>query len=218
MGLTAQSAPETFDRRQKWLLWMAWGATVVPLLVFAYLTWASYDMRRELRVMQKELEEAQHTLEKKKKELGEVEKKKAELEKQTAKLAVDLDAQRNSAKHYRDYAGVRIVFYRESDRKMVEGALRRLGFKVEDAKLGSSKLISRDPNTIAYGNLVSTQDLRDIAIALVQEKFPLKRIAPATKQPDPKLIQIYASTESDAACGLLTVEQVKAGETCGPKR
>lgn len=89
---------------------------------------------------------------------------------------------------------------------------------MEDAKLGSSKLISRDPNTIAYGNLVSTQDLRDIAIALVQEKFPLKRVAPATKQPDPKLIQIYASTESDAACGLLTVEQVKAGETCGPKR
>jgi hypothetical protein len=62
------------------------------------------------------------------------------------------------------------------------------------------------------------QDLRDIGVALIQEGFPLKRIAPALKQQDPKLIQIYASVESDESCGLLTVEQVRAGETCGPKR
>src|SRR5262245_56627495 len=151
-------------------------------------------------------------------EIGELERKKDKLDKEVSKLDADLTAQRESTKHYRDFAGVRIRFYRESDRKVVEGALRKLGFNVEDAGLGQSKLIKLVPNTLGYGKLVAAQDLRDIGVALIQEGFPLKRITPAQKQPDPKLIQIYASVESDERCGLLTVEQVRAGETCGPKR
>jgi hypothetical protein len=201
---SAQPGRDPFDRRQKWLLVIAWGATLLPLVAFGYLTWKSYDMSRQLQMAELDLHET----------LAEI----RELEKKKAELSADLTAQRESTKYYRDWAGVHIRFYRESDRKLVEGALRKLGFNVEDADLGKSRLIDRAPNTIGYGKLVAMQDLRDIGVALIQEGFPLKRIAPALKQQDPKLIQIYASVESDESCGLLTVEQVRAGETCGPKR
>jgi len=200
----AQPARDPFDRRQKWLLVIAWGATLLPLVAFGYLTWKSYHMSLQLEAAETDLQET----------LAEI----RELEKKKAELSADLTAQRESTKYYRDWAGVHVRFYRESDRKVVEGALRKLGFKVEDVDLGHSKLIDRFPNTIGHGKLVANQDLRDIGAALIQEGFPLKRIAPAQKQPDPKLIQIYASVESDESCGLLTVEQVRAGETCGPKR
>jgi hypothetical protein len=47
--------------------------------------------------------------------------------------------------------------------------------------------------------------------------YLLKRIAPAQTQPDPKLIQIYASAESEQACGLLKIEQIRAGRQCGER-
>jgi hypothetical protein len=33
---------------------------------------------------------------------------------------------------------------------------------------------------------------------------------------DAQLIQIYASADSATRCGLLTVEQLRAGSVCGP--
>jgi len=194
------ATPEDLDRRQKRLLGAAWAATLLPLIAFAYLTWESWKLNQQVDAA--------------KTQLMELDTKKKELEAELRRTEEDLRAQRSSAKHYRDVTGIQIRFYRESDREIVQNALVNLGFKV-DTNLGRSTLIDREPNTIAYGRLVSTEDLREIAAALVQAGFPLKRIAPAVRQPDPKLIQIYASAESERACGLLSVDQIRAGMTCG---
>jgi hypothetical protein len=131
----------------------------------------------------------------------------AQLEAAKAAVATaeqDAEAQRASAKHYRDFAGIKVRFYRNSDRAVVEKALTGLGFNI-DSELGTSQRINREPNTIGFGNLVSDEDLRDIAVALVDTGFPLKKIAP-----------VYASVESDRSCGALTSTEVRAGSTTNP--
>ena len=66
--------------------------------------------------------------------------------------------------------------------------------------------------------------MKDIAVALVNADFPLQRIAPAIRQPDPKLIQIYASAISDRRnCTVMTEAEIRAaefenGEICGGQR
>ena len=206
----ATADPEGFDRRQKYLLMFAWAATLLPLVAFAYLTWESIELKRKVDNERKLVAQAQA-------ERQELEKTKTRLTEEIAKFEGKLDAQRKATQHYRDFAGIRIRFYRESDRAVVEQALVNLGFKIDSA-LGQSKLIDLQPNTIAYGRDVATEDLRDIALALVQAGFPLKRVAPAQTQPDPKLIQIYASKETDQKCGLLKPDDIRAGRVCGARQ
>lgn len=194
-------------QQQSKLLAIAWIATVLPLVAFAYLGWQAIDLKKknvaaEARLIGLREQEAA------------LKSQVAELDLRRQQLASALDAQRQSTKYYRDFAGVRIQCYRESDREVAEEALKSLGFNIE-ARLGTSALMDRAPNTIAYGSEVSPWDPRDIAIALVNAGFPLKRIAPATIQPDPKLIQIYASAESDRSCKLLSVADIQAGKVCG---
>lgn len=214
----AGSLPQDpFDRRQKRLLLLAWVATALPLAVFGYFTWASWNLHQELASTRKSLAEVQQKSADETKALAELKSRKDRLESEIARLESDLKVQRDSTKHYRDVADIRIQFYRESDREVVERALVKLGFKLE-TKLGQSKLIDSKANSIAYGKLVYPKDLRDIAVALVDAGFPLKRIYPAQVQPDPNLIQIYASAESDRSCGLLSVTEIRAGTTCGALR
>jgi FtsZ-binding cell division protein ZapB len=205
------------ERRQRLLLAGAWVATAIPLIAFAWLTYESVQLQKEVTQARAEVRKADDTLSSRQAEIRELEERKAALEAENATLGAALDAQRSSTKHYRDFAGVRIQFYRESDREVVEKALASLGFRIE-TRLGTSRLIGSEPNTIGFGKLVSDEDLRDIAVALVQAGFPLKRIAPAVQQPDPRLIQIYASKASDDRCGLLTVDEIRAGRTCGPPK
>jgi cell division protein FtsB len=202
--------PERFDRRQKRLLVVAWAATLLPLLAFAYLTWQSVELKGQVDSAKASVAEARTELEK-------LDKTRTQLKAEIAQLTGELDTQRSVTKHYRDFAGIRIRFYRESDRAVVEQALVNLGFRI-DSTLGQSKLINLQPNTIAYGRDVAPEDLRDIAVALVQAGFPLKRIAPAQTQPDPKLIQIYASVETDQKCGLLKLDEIRAGRQCGTRQ
>jgi len=219
--MTAPTDPlphdEALDRRQRRLLAMVWASTLLPLAAFGYLTWQSWTLGTQVK-------EAQDTLQKAQGELAKVNEQKAATVEQLAKLNTDLKEQQRSTAHYRDFAGIKIRFYRESDRAIVQKALVDQGFKI-DASLGTSPLIDRDrANTLAYGSLVSQEDVKDIAVALVKADFPLQRIAPAIRQPDPKLIQIYASAKSDREnCVVMTEEEIRQavftnGEICGGQK
>jgi cell division protein FtsB len=204
--------PEEFGspgRTQKRLLLLAWASTIFPLIAFAYLTWQSYQLAQTATAARAQVSAARA-------ELENLREQRATLEKQITETKATLALQGKITKQYRDVAGVRIQFYRESDRATVEKALEGLGYRV-DTNLGASRLIDRSPNTIAYGSSVPVEDLRDIALALMRAGFPLKGITRAMVQPDPKLIQIFASARSDRECGLLTEALVRAGETCGPR-
>ena len=205
---------EALDRRQRRLLVMVWASTLLPLAAFGYLTWQSVALNTQVQ-------QAQDTLENAQKQLEDVNAQKATALEELGRVKTDLKEQQQSTAHYRDFAGIKIRFYRESDRAIVQKALVDRGFKI-DASLGTSPLINRErANTLAYGSLVSLEDVKDIAVALVEAGFPLQRIAPAIRQPDPKLIQIYASAISDQRnCGVMTEAEIRAaefknGEICG---
>ena len=207
-------------RRQKQLIAFAWAVTMLPLLVFAYLSWQSVELHDKLQAERAEvgrLLDERTTVSGDLKTLGaDLVKARAEKERlqtEIAKAHKELELQTESARRYRNLAGVRIRFYRESDRTIVEGALRKLGFKLE-TELGSSQLLNRAPDTIAHGSNVSEADLQDIAVALVEAGFPLRRMTKAEKQPDPNLIQIIASVRADQ-CGPLSVQEIRAGKKCG---
>lgn len=202
------------DRRQRRLLVLLWASTLLPLLAFGYLTWQSLQLNEQVQ-------HAQDTLDGAQKELASVNAQKTAALEALGKVNTDLKEQQRSTAHYRDFAGIKIRFYRESDRAIVQKALVDQGFKI-DASLGTSPLIDRErANTLAYGSLVSQEDVKDIAVALVKAEFPLQRIAPAIRQPDPKLIQIYASAVSDQRkCVVMTEAEIRAaefknGEICG---
>jgi seryl-tRNA(Sec) selenium transferase len=196
-------------RRQRNLLIFAWSLTLLPLAAFVYLSLESYRLQQAAGAARTEVVTARRSVE-------ELQAQAAALRKQLATDQEKLQEQRSSTRHYRDVAGIRIQFYRESDRQTVEAALQTLGFRVETS-IGQSRLIQRKSNTIAFGNLVSAEDLREVAVALVQAGLPLRRIQAAVKQTESKLIQIFASADADLKCGPLTVAQIRQGETCGPR-
>lgn len=195
--------------RQQRLLVLAWTATLVPLLAFGYLTWQSWHLAQTVAESRRAVAAAES-------QVAALDARKTALDQEIAALAEQVAAQKRSTKHYRDLAGVRIQFYRASDRQLVDRALESLGFRLETS-LGTSRLINASPNTIAFGSLVADEDLRDIAVALIDAGFPLKRMTPAVRQLDPRLIQIYASVDSDTDCQLLTAAQVRNGLRCGPR-
>ena len=202
------------DRRQRRLLVMTWAATLLPLVAFGYLTWQSLQLNEGVQ-------RAQATLEQARKDLASVNIQKAAAFEELGRANADLKEQQRSTAHYRDFAGIRILFYREADRELVRKALVDQGFQI-DASLGTAPLINRErANTLGYGSMVSHEDVKDIAVALVTAGFPLQRIAPATRRPDPKLIQVYASAASDRReCSVMTEAEIRAaefkdGEICG---
>jgi hypothetical protein len=131
---------ESFERRQRRLMLLAWGVTVLPLIAFAYLSWQSWTLRQQNAAAQAQVESirAEHD--------GlarQVEQTRAALK----GLNAELTAARATAKHYRDFAGIRIRFYRDSDRAVVQKALASRGYSI-DTELGTSSLIDRRPITI----------------------------------------------------------------------
>ena len=144
---------EALDRRQRRLLVMVWASTLLPLLAFGYLTWQSLALNTQVQ-------QAQDTLTKAEQQLAEVNGQMAAAIEQLGTLNADLKEQQRSTAHYRDFAGIKIRFYRESDRAIVQKALVDQGFTI-DASLGTSPLIARElANTLAYGSLVSQEDVK----------------------------------------------------------
>lgn len=186
------------------LLGLAWGSTLLPLAFFAYFTIETYDLRERTAKLSEEAEL--------------LSAKKADLEKQIDDLsnklqdtAKELQNTANSNAYYRKLVGIRVRYYRPSDAPRAARVATRLGLDVaEFTELGQSTLVSLDPNNLSYGSNIAPDDLIEIALAFLAEGFPLKRIAPATRVQDAKLIQVIASVAADR-CRLLTEPEIRTG-------
>ena len=73
-------------RRQKQLIALAWAITMLPLLVFAYLTWQSLELKQDIAEARRTLKDAESDLRKLKEERGVEEQRKNELIAEKAKL------------------------------------------------------------------------------------------------------------------------------------
>ena len=204
---------ETLAGRQRQLQRLAWGATLLPIAVVLGLGWFA---TQQLAHKQRELADVGKLLADNERAAARLTGEIQELERTRAALNQDLAEQRLNTAHYRAFAGMRIQYYRPGDRQIIERALSRYQFKIE-LKQGNAQVISLEPNTIAHGSDVSSQDLEDIACALVEAGFPLKRVVPATRIREARLVQVFASARTDRDCGPLSVDHVRAGLTCGPR-
>jgi len=202
-------------QRLRRLQWIAWSTTLLPLLVFGALTWQTARVNSQLN-------ETIRTRDENRAALVPLKDEQARLEQTKAELTRDIEALSNNVAHYRALADLRLQFYRETDRAIVERALDKLGFKL-DAQLGNSvqtKLITGPPNSIAFGKRVSSEDLEAVVDALLRAGLPLRRIARAVvavDEPDARLIQVFPSVDAERECGRLSIEQVRQKVFCGPK-
>ncbi len=199
---------ESLDRRQKILLTIAWASTMAPLAAFFFFSWQTYGLRKEVASSRQEVANSRAELMKTESAVDVLEARKQELEREIAVKQEDLA-------RYRDLAGIRLRFYRESDRSLVQGVAKELQLTSE---LGTSPLIDSKPSALAYGSEVSEADQVAIAIAFVKAGFPLRTIGRAQRVSDAKLIQVIASKPAEQRCGLLTVAAIQAGKTCGEQR
>lgn len=209
-----QPTRSQLERRAKYLLALAWASIVLPLGAFVYFTVQAYGLKQETQRLEVDLEDRQEQLAAAKQRMTEAEQQRSNLDAQIKELDRELTEKQRNVEHYRKFAGIRIRYYRPTDAEIINEVGHALGITTH---LGQSPLIPLKPNKIVYGGEVSVQDYRDIAVALIEAGFPLKSISPATRNQDPKLIQIIASAPADLDCGLLTTGQVKEGQTCGPR-
>jgi hypothetical protein len=195
------------ERRAKNLLILAWASILLPLAAFVYFTVQAYELKQQTRGLQVDLDEKQE-------ELAGAERRRSDLDAKLKELDRELAEKQRNLEHYRQFAGIRIRYYRPTDAEIIGKVGATLGIPTQ---LGQSPLINVKPNAVVFGDEVSEQDYRDIAVALIAAGFPLKSIRPATRNQDPKLIQIIASGPADRECALLTPDQVKQGQTCGTR-
>jgi cell division protein FtsL len=207
-----QASQDQLDRRQKTLLAIAWISIFAPLATFVYFTYQTYGLREQAQSLEASLEVQKKELAESEQNMLLAQRRRNELEQQIRQLDEQLLEKQRNLVHYRQFAGIRLRYYRESDRSIIDKVGASLSIPTE---LGQSPTINREPSAIVYGREVSEQDYRDIAIALVQEGFPLRSISLA-KNRDEKLIQVIASIPVERKCGLLSIEQIRAGRTCGP--
>lgn len=199
-----QTQQTNLERRQKFFLAAAWISILVPLCTFAYFAYMTYDAQTKLETARKELAGAQTTLNA---TLAETK----ELQERSAKLGAQISEQEINLKEYRNKANIRIQYYRDTDFPLVEKVAK--GLKVPMIK-AESRLTGHSPNAIYYSNAVSEQDIKNVAVTFIESGFPLRLIDRATRNAEGNLIQVVGS-DRGANCGLLSVEDVRAGKTCG---
>ena len=136
------------------LLALAWFATLLPAVSFAYLTWETVGLERQRKVAEQGLTELAT-------ERAELEALKdsltAEIDSQRAVIRQQDDAikeQERNTEHYRGLANLTVQYYREADREVIDRAFEHLGFKLA-VKRGESALVPGEPNTIAFGERAS---------------------------------------------------------------
>jgi hypothetical protein len=218
--LSAIAERRKVQRRLKWAL-VALPVLLLPMLTFGYFTYKSRDALAELARTNNELSKQEQRAKALEKETRELENRKAELEQKNAAVSKRLEAQSTqleaataSAKHYRNVAGIQVVFFHEEDREKVVPALKNLGLTAE---LRSAR-VPGSTNQISYGAEVARADLQAVAEALVTQGVTIKRIAPARNVPAEKLIQVVHSPVADP-CQPLTINEIRtmAGreELCG---
>lgn len=189
------------DPRERWqrrLQVIAWLATLLPILAFAFLTWQSIDLARENEARRMEIAKQ-----------GDV---KAQLESEIAELTKQKETLSQEKEHYRSLADVKVVYYRRQNTPLVESALKGLGLNLELRE--GIRTIDKEADTLAYGPEVSQADCKAVATALIRAGFPIRRIAPAQTVREARLLQIYASGRTDPNAPLYTPERIERADVC----
>jgi cell division protein FtsB len=180
----------------------AWGSVGLAALVLAILIGLGYSQLAKVR----------QAADKEAARVTNLQKLRATLEAQIASLQDDSKRLTEEKQHYRTLAGVKVVFYRAEDSDVIRSAFAKLGLDVE--LRAGVKTISKRADTLAFGPEVSESDCKAVAAALVTAGFPIRRIAPAQRITEARLLQIYASAKTQIDAPLYTVDRLQHEPVC----
>jgi len=180
----------------------AWGSVGLAAIVLAVLIGAGYYQLAQVRSARKTAADEVKTLE----------TRAAALTIQVETLQRESKRLEDDKQHYRALAGVKVVFYRAEDSDVIHSAFAKLGLDVE--LRAGVKTISKRADTLAFGPEVSESDCKAVAAALVTAGFPIRRIAPAQRITEARLLQIYASGKTQIDAPLYTVDRLKHEPVC----
>lgn len=196
---------DTYLARERRLRSATWAATLLPLAVFLALVYLAVRENNKLQ----DLREEKVKLEK------EIEDKKTELQTLQSQLSIQNTAL-TSVREARPGPPPRVAYYRASVSDQITQALGKqgLGFELELRDYASKPSVKDLPvDTLEYGCAVSTEEIRNIALALTSKGgLPLRRIAPAVILSDRLLVQVIASKYTDHNLQPLTPEQIRNWE------
>jgi hypothetical protein len=180
---------EVFVQREKKLQRWIWISVLVPLALFAALMVMVNKEFKTLSDLKKQSEGLQKEIDR---NIGTIDQQEKELKKNELAL--------NAFKSQHSGEAPRIMYYRSSIGPTLIGALEQLGFNPtveENVNQANPALVGKAADTLVYGCAVSEEDIRVIAAALIKAGIHIRRIAIATKKPDPLLVQLVASPKSD---------------------
>ncbi|MEO8659010.1 MAG: hypothetical protein ABI693_11095 [Bryobacteraceae bacterium] len=180
----------------------AWGSVGLAALVLAVLIAVGYHQLAQVQKAKKTAAD----------ELQKLASQAAILNTQIKSLQLESKRLEDDKQHYRTLAGVKVVFYRAEDSDVIRSAFAKLGLDVE--LRAGVKTISKRADTLAFGPEVSESDCKAVAAALVTAGFPLRRIAPAEKITEARLLQIYASAKTLVGAPLYTVDRLQHEPVC----
>ncbi len=178
-----QERAVAWAKRDAWLQKTSFAATLIAILLFLYF---AYLVRGESAKLQ-ELQRL-NVIEQEKSNSLKAEHER--LQRQNAELSLATKATQELHK-----VQAHVTYYRSSEKDMIEGALKALGFQVSQDAV---KALPTGANAIAYGSKVDRGEVRLVASTLVSAGFHLVAIRPAARRTDPELIQVYSTSHPDA--------------------
>ena len=197
-----QANVDTYLARERRLRSATWAATLLPLAVFLALVYLAVRENNKLQDLRQEKVKLEN----------EIADKKKELRAQESQLSIQSTAL-TSVREARPGPPPRVAYYRSSVSDQVIQALGKdgLGFGLELREYARNPAVKDMPvDTLEYGCAVSTEDIRNIALALSGKGgLPLRRIAPAVILTEPLLVQVIASKYTDHSLQPLTPEQIR---------
>jgi hypothetical protein len=201
-------------KRNRWLQSFAWISVAIPLALFVLFSVLTAREASRYTELQDQIQTQEKTIAAQQSKIA---SQAADIEKQQQQIVVSQTAI-SLVKEQSPGQRPRINIYRKSIAGQVVPALRELGYVVELMSSQANPTLQDVPvDTISYGCGVRNEDIRTIAVALTQAGNPVRRIEPATRKPDPDLVQVVASLQTrESGLSPLTVDQIKSWSRPNP--
>src|SRR5215510_14452906 len=192
MNATANSNPEmqanrsdallrNYLKRNQSLQRWAWISVAVPLVIFLGLSALTVRQGQKFLELSAKSADLQRRIEDQNAQLA------------VKQLAIDIVKQQNPGKR------PKVVIFRPRIASDVKEAIEQLGYTVElRSALANPSLFDKPVDTLSSGCAVGSEDIRTIGTALAKANLPIKQIEPATRNRDPSLVQLVASSATNA--------------------
>lgn len=199
---------QNYLKRNRRLETWAWVSVAIPLIIFIGLSVLTVEQGRKYSELSARVQGLRIRADDLQKEIG---AKNAQLA--VKQLAINIVREQNPGQR------PKVLIFRPAIAPQVKEALEQLGYTVElRSTLANPTLTDKPVDSLDYGCAVSTEDIRTIATALGKANLPIRGIDRATRNQDPNLVQLVASSASNPTDVPINMETwSRPDKPCAPR-